>query len=129
MTKAEIVDVIARGTGLTRMETAAVVDGFLETVGYALKNGERVEIRGFGTFCLRERQEKHIQNPKTGKPTVIPHRVVPDFKPSSQLKNEVAEEMKASGRFVSETSTAQSALFQEMDEYLSRAKSERDSQT
>lgn len=124
MTKAEIVDVIARGTGLTRMETAAVVDGFLETVSFALKNGERIEIRGFGTFCLRERKEKHIQNPKTGKPTVIPHRVVPDFKPSSQLKNEVAEEMITSGKFISRTSAAQNKIFQELDGYFIRNETE-----
>ena len=56
MTKAEIVEVIASGTGLTKVETAAVIDGFLATVSYALQNGDRVELRGFGTFCLRESQ-------------------------------------------------------------------------
>ena len=103
MTKADIVDIIAAGTGLTKIETAAVVDGFLSTVSHALKRGERVEIRGFGTFCLRERQEKHIANPKTGILMHIPHRVVPDFKPSPQLKAEVLAELKKSGRFQSKS--------------------------
>jgi len=99
MTKAEIVDIIAKGTGLTKVETAAVVDGFLLTIAHALKNGDRVEIRKFGTFCLRERKEKHVLNPKTGNMMDIPHRIVPDFKPSPQLKAEVLESMTASGKF------------------------------
>ena len=103
MTKADIVDIIANGTGLTKIETAAVVDGFLSTVSHALKRGERVEIRGFGTFFLRERQEKHIANPKTGDMMHIPHRIVPDFKPSPQLKADVLAEMKESGRFQPKT--------------------------
>lgn len=103
MTKAEIVDMIASGTGLTKLETAAVVDGFLFSVVHALKNGDRVEIRKFGTFCLRERQEKHVLNPKTRKMMHIPHRVVPDFKPSPQLKEAVIEALTASGKFESKT--------------------------
>jgi len=50
MKKADIVNIIAEGTGLTKVETQAVVEGFLATVSYALKNGERVELRGFGNF-------------------------------------------------------------------------------
>jgi len=107
MTKADIVDIISRGTGLTKLETAAVVDGFLETVGFALKSGEKVELRGFGTFCLRERKEKRIANPRTGKEMIIPHRLVPDFKPSNPFKQEVAGALKSSGRFVSGTKEAE----------------------
>lgn len=103
VTKAQIVDLIANGTGLTKVETAAVVDGFLATVSHALKNGERVELRGFGTFCIRERKEKHINNPKTGKLMHIRHRVVPDFKPSPQLKAEVFNEMTLTGKFHSKS--------------------------
>ena len=111
MTKADIVDVISKGTGLTRMETTAVVDGFLATVSYSLQNGERVELRGFGTFCLRERQEKHIPNPKTGEMMSIPHRMVPDFKPSSQMKRSVAKGLEKSGKFVSKSDRIQQELF------------------
>ena len=105
MTKADIVDVIARGTGLTKVETAAVIDGFLATVTYALQNGDRVELRGFGTFCLRERQEKHVANPRTGEMMHIPHRIVPDFKPSPQFKHLVEAQLKEAGKFVSKTET------------------------
>ncbi|MCK9410403.1 MAG: HU family DNA-binding protein, partial [Bacteroidetes bacterium] len=50
MTKADIVDVIASGTGLTKVETEAVVDGFIQTVIASLRDGKNIEIRGFGSF-------------------------------------------------------------------------------
>lgn len=118
MTKADIVDVIAKGTGLTKVETAAVIDGFLATVSYALQNGERIELRGFGTFFLRERQEKHVANPRTGKMMIIPHRIVPDFKPSPQLKSSVAEKMNESGKFISKTKKPQTDIFSELDRFI-----------
>ena len=118
MTKADIVDVVAEGTGLTKLETAAVIDGFLATVSYALQTGDRVELRGFGTFCLRERKEKHVANPKTGKMMDIPHRIVPDFKPSPQLKASVAKMMKESGKFISKTEKKQTDIFSELDQNL-----------
>jgi nucleoid DNA-binding protein len=116
MTKTDIVEILAKGTGLTQNETAAVVEGFLSTVAYALKNGERVELRGFGTFCLRERKEKQTPNPKTGKMMSIPHRIVPDFKPSGQMKAAVLKSLKESGQFVSETKETQPRLFAGMDD-------------
>jgi DNA-binding protein HU-beta len=118
MTKADIVDIIAKGTGLTKVETLAVVDGFLATISYSLQNGDRVELRGFGTFCLRERQEKHVPNPKTGKMMNIPHRMVPDFKPSPQLKIYVAKGLKESGKFVSKTTQSQIDIFNELDRLI-----------
>lgn len=118
MTKAEIVDIIAKGTGLTKVETSAVVDGFLATIGYGLQSGDSIELRGFGTFCLRERKEKHVPNPRTGKMMVIPHRVVPDFKPSPQLKTYVAKGLKESGQFVSTTRKPQTNLLTDLDELM-----------
>ena len=118
MTKADIVDVIAKGTGLTKVETAAVIDGFLATVSFALQNGERVELRGFGTFCLRERQEKHVANPKTGKIMHIPHRIVPDFKPSQLLKNSVAKRMRETGKFVPESRETQTDIFSDLYNFI-----------
>ena len=119
MTKADIINVISKGTGLTKVETSAVIDGFLATVSFALQNGDRVELRGFGTFCLRERQEKHVANPKTGKMMHIPHRIVPDFKPSPQLKSSVAKMMKESGKFVSKSKEEeQTDIFADLDRFL-----------
>lgn len=120
MTKAEMIDLIAKGTGLTKVETGAVVDGFISTIEYALQKGERVEIRGFGTFCLRERREKHVANPKTGKVMHIPHRIVPDFKPSPQLKEAVIRGLKEGGKYLSETQQdqEQTDIFTELDRYF-----------
>lgn len=118
MTKAGIVSIVAKGTGLTKVETAAVIDGFLATVSYALQNGQRVELRGFGTFCLRERQEKRVPNPRTGKIMYIPHRIVPDFKPSPRLKSYVAKGMRESGKFVPKTQQTQANMFPELDRFF-----------
>jgi nucleoid DNA-binding protein len=119
MTKADIVEIISKGTGLTKIECGAVVDGFLATVGYALQSGERVELRGFGTFCLRERQEKHVANPRTGKMMNIPHRIVPDFKPSPQLKVYVLKGLKDSGKFSSKTVIQeQTDILSELDKFI-----------
>ena len=58
MTKADIVDHIASGTGLTKVETEAVVDGFIQTVIEALKEGRNIEIRGFGSFIAKKRRAR-----------------------------------------------------------------------
>jgi nucleoid DNA-binding protein len=120
MTKSDIVDLISKGTGLTKVETLAVVEGFFSTIEYALSKGDHVELRGFGTFCLRERQEKHVLNPKTGKIMHIPHRIMPDFKPSAQLKAHVgrrSESTKASAPEQPETA-GQIDLLSEMDKLI-----------
>jgi DNA-binding protein HU-beta len=116
MTKADIVDRIAKGTGLTRKETSAVVDGLLSTVTFALQSGERIELRGFGTFCLRHRKKKTVNNPKTGKVMHIPDRTVPDFKPSPQLKAAVSkgfQERDGSADFPQ----SQTDIFTELERY------------
>jgi len=118
MTKADIIEIISKGTGLTKVETSTVIDGFLATVSYALQNGDKVELRGFGTFTLHERKRKITPNPKTGKLMEIPHRVVPNFKPSKKLKDSVMHKMKESGKFESDHSESQTDIFSELDKYL-----------
>lgn len=86
MTKGDIINIVAEGTGLTKMETSAVVDGFLATVGYALQTGDSVTIRGFGSFRTVKRNERVSRNPKTGKVMHVPERTAPVFKASSDLK-------------------------------------------
>ena len=97
MTKADIIHIIAEGTGLTQVETAAVVDGFLASLSYALKNGESVEFRGFGTFKAVERKARRGRNPKTGKEILIPKRKVPVFKCSKDFKKYINEPTKEEG--------------------------------
>ena len=92
MNKANLVDIIAEGTGLTKLETAAVIDAFLATVSYSVSQGERVELRRFGTFSLKDRKAKVGRNPKTGVVVPIPARKLPHFKPSPELKRFVEEQ-------------------------------------
>lgn len=91
MTKAQIVDRISAATGLTKLETDAVVDGFMVTVIEAVSSGEMVELRGFGTFRAKERAPRNARNPQTNEKMVIPRRHVPVFKPASEFRRVVNE--------------------------------------
>ena len=91
MNKANLVDIISEGTGLTKLETGTVIDAFLATVSYALASGERVELRRFGTFSIKNRKPKIGRNPKTGVVVPIPARKMPHFKPSPDLRKYVEE--------------------------------------
>ncbi|MFC1553752.1 HU family DNA-binding protein [candidate division KSB1 bacterium] len=94
MTKADVVNIIANATGLTKVETEAVVNGFIATIRDALKEGKGIEIRGFGTFKVREKRPRVARNPRTGEKVNIPKKFVPVFKPSKELKNVVDGEHK-----------------------------------
>jgi len=86
MTKADIVDVVSGGTGLTKVETQAVIDGFLATVSFYLKQGERVDLRGFGNFRVTHRKARTVINPVSKKVVEVPAQSSPLFKPSKELK-------------------------------------------
>lgn len=86
MNKADIIRIIAEGTGLTKVETVAVVDGFIASLSYALKKGESVELRGFGTFKVVERKARRGRNPKTGEEILIPRRKMPVFRCSKDFR-------------------------------------------
>ena len=86
MTKADIVARIAQNTGMTKADTAEVLDALLETISTALGRGEKIEMRGFGNFEVEKRKARVARNPKTGTEIRIPPRVVPVFKPSDRLK-------------------------------------------
>lgn len=98
VTKADIVDRIAEGTGLTKLETEAVVDGFVITVMEALEGGGSVELRGFGSFRVRERAARMARNPQTDEPIEVPRQFVPAFKPSRQFRDVVNEARLAAER-------------------------------
>ena len=89
MTKADIVARIAQNTGMTKADTAEVLDALLETISTALGRGEKIEMRGFGNFKVEKRKARVARNPKTGTEIRIPPRVVPVFKPSDRLKARV----------------------------------------
>src|SRR4029434_7701216 len=91
MTKADIVDEIAERTGLTKKDVADTVDQFLDAVSRALASGKHIEIRGFGTFKVKDRKSRLARNPRTGDAVPVPPRKVPVFKVSKELKDMVAQ--------------------------------------
>ena len=89
MTKADIIDEISSATGLTKVETEAVLEGIITSIVSALKRGERVDIRGFGSFGVKQRKAREARNPATNEIVFLQDRFVPSFKVSKLLKDEV----------------------------------------
>lgn len=88
-----MVDIISSSTGLTKVETEAVVKGFLETVKEAMKKGEHIELRGFGSFKVVKRAQRVARNPKTNEEVTVPEQYVPLLKVSKDFKEEVNSSM------------------------------------
>ena len=91
MTKAELVEQVSGQTGVSKHHAAIIVDGLLDAVCRALSEGKHLEIRGFGTFKVRERRSRRARNPRSGTEVLVPAKLVPVFKPSRELKAVVLE--------------------------------------
>lgn len=89
MTKADIVEKVAEGTGLTKLETEAIVEGFLNTVIQSLREGKGIEIRGFGSYKVKKKAARYARNPRTGEKVFVDEHYVPVFKFSKEFKNAV----------------------------------------
>jgi nucleoid DNA-binding protein len=89
MTKADIVEIISQSTGITKVETEAVVKGFLDTIIDAMKKGENIELRGFGSFKVVKRAKRIARNPKTNEEVIVPEQFMPVLKVSKDFKKEV----------------------------------------
>ena len=89
-----MIDIVAGGTGLTKLETEAVINGFLRTIVQALAEGESVELRGFGTFRIKERAPRVGRNPKTGKEVEIDTQYVPHVRISREVRRYIDEQIK-----------------------------------
>ncbi len=87
MTKAELVDEVAKGSDLSKKDAEVIVQIVLDSIVDSLKSGDKVELRGFGSFRLRERASRHGRNPKTGEKVLVPAKKVPYFKPGKELKD------------------------------------------
>ena len=85
MTKAELIDEVSRAE-LSRKHTEVIVDAVFSSILEALKDGDKVELRGFGSFRLRRRSSRTGRNPKTGAGVVVPPKKVPHFKPGKELR-------------------------------------------
>ncbi len=91
MTKAELVEDVARAAELTKKDAERLVEIVFESIIETLNHGEKIELRGFGSFRVRERGARRGRNPKTGDPVNIPAKRVPYFKPGKELKELINE--------------------------------------
>jgi len=86
MTKADLVEAVAEATELSRRSSEQVVTVFFDSIVESLCRGDKVELRGFGTFRLRHRRARTGRNPKTGESVHVPAKAVPFFKPGKELR-------------------------------------------
>ena len=87
MTKAELIEEVSRVVEMTRKDSEVIVEAILDSVVKALRTGDKIEIRGFGSFRTRQRQPRVGRNPKTGARVDVPAKRIPYFKPSKELKD------------------------------------------
>ncbi|GHD48164.1 integration host factor subunit beta [Marinobacter persicus] len=95
MTKSELVELIAsKQTQLSVKDVELSVKSIIEHMSQSLADGQRIEIRGFGSFSLHYREARVGRNPKTGESVQLPAKYVPHFKPGKELREQVNESMK-----------------------------------
>src|ERR1700681_2855856 len=87
MTKAELIEEVSRVVEMTRKDSEVIVEAIFDSVVKSLRGGDKIEIRGFGSFRTRQRQPRVGRNPKTGARVEVPAKRIPYFKPSKELKD------------------------------------------
>ena len=90
MTKQQLIDKVASKTELTKTDVEAALDSVLEVIAEALRSNERVDIRGFGSFVVKDRKERQGRNPRTGEIITIAARRDASFKPGKELTERLA---------------------------------------
>jgi integration host factor subunit beta len=86
MTKAELVDEVSRTAQLTKKHAELVVNTVFESIVESLRDGDKIELRGFGSFRIRHRGSRVGRNPKTGDQVFVPPKRIPYFKPGKDLR-------------------------------------------
>ncbi len=89
MTKSDLIDHVAETTQSTKKEAEQVIDAVLSQITEALANGEKVDLRGFGSFQATAKKERQGRNPQTGNTMTIAAKTVAAFKPSKELADRV----------------------------------------
>jgi nucleoid DNA-binding protein len=89
MKKSDIVDSIAAKIGVPKAQVQQMVDDVFDLIAEGLTRGEKIDLRGFGTFSVRDSKARTGRNPQSGEPIQIPARRVPAFKPGKELKEKV----------------------------------------
>ena len=85
MTKQQLIDKVAAKTELGKAEATVAVDSVLDCIAESLRSNERVDLRGFGSFVVKERKERQGRNPRTGETITIPAKRDASFKPGKEL--------------------------------------------
>jgi len=87
LTKADLIEEVLRVTEVPRRDSETIVETIFESIIQSLQKGEKIEIRGFGSFRTRQRRGRVGRNPKTGEKVDVPAKKIPFFKPSKELKD------------------------------------------
>lgn len=87
MTKAELIEDVSRVVAMSRKDSEIIVETIFDSIVKSLKAGDKIEIRGFGSFRTRQRNPRIGRNPKTGTRVDVPAKKIPYFKPSKELKD------------------------------------------
>jgi integration host factor subunit beta len=87
MTKAELIEEVSKVVEMTRKDSEIIVETIFESIVNSLHTGDKIEIRGFGSFRTRQRQPRIGRNPKTGSRVEVPSKRIPYFKPSKELRD------------------------------------------
>src|ERR1700742_1333104 len=89
MTKADLIEEVSRVVEMTLKESEVILEAPLDSIVRSLRGGDKIEIRGFGSFRTRQRMSRVGRNPKTGARVEVPAKKIPFFKPSKELKDVV----------------------------------------
>jgi len=92
VTKAALVEEVSRAADLTKKHSEVIVDTVFRSIITALRRGEKIELRGFGSFRLRQREPRKGRNPKTGDRVDVPPKRIPYFKPGKELRELINRE-------------------------------------
>ena len=91
MTKQQLIENVVAKTELRKAEAAVAVDSVLDLIAESLQGNERVDLRGFGSFAIKERNERQGRNPRTGETITIAAKRAVSFKPSKELAEKLAQ--------------------------------------
>jgi integration host factor subunit beta len=87
MTKADLIEEISNLADLTRRDSEVIIETIFESIVRSLRAGDKIEVRGFGSFRTRQRRARSGRNPKTGEKVNVAAKTIPYFKPSKELKD------------------------------------------
>ena len=98
MTKAELIERVAVATDVTKKQAETIVNIVFDSIVESLRAGQKIELRGFGSFRLRSRKSRTGRNPKTGEKVEVPSKKIPYFKPGKELKELINKVLEVGSR-------------------------------